>query len=70
MALLCADPMAEIFKSRQDYHRSTARLVAPVAWGIRAEDVTEDHRSKVKVVFGLLYGMTDAGLAPSPVHRR
>lgn len=64
-ALLCADPkMAEIFKSGQDYHRSTARLVAPVAWGIRAEDVTEDHRSKVKeVVFGLLYGMTDAGLA-------
>lgn len=64
-ALLCADPkMAEIFKSGQDYHRSTARLVAPIAWGITPEMVTDEHRSKVKaVVFGLLYGMTDVGLA-------
>lgn len=64
-ALLCADPkMAEIFKSGQDYHRSTAKLVAPVAWNIRPEFVTDEHRSKVKaVVFGLLYGMTDGGLA-------
>lgn len=64
-ALLCGDPkMAEIFKSGQDYHRSTAKLVAPIAWGITPEMVTDDHRSMVKaVVFGLLYGMTDGGLA-------
>jgi DNA polymerase I-like protein with 3'-5' exonuclease and polymerase domains/uracil-DNA glycosylase len=64
-ALLCADPlMAQVFKSGQDFHRSTAKLVAPLAWGIAPEMVTDDHRSMVKaVVFGLLYGMTDGGLA-------
>ena len=64
-ALLCGDEkMREIFLSGQDYHMATARLVAPVAWGITADQVTKAHRSMVKaVVFGLLYGMTDAGLA-------
>ena len=64
-ALMCADPkMAAIFKSGQDYHLAAAKIVAPVAWGINASQVTDEHRSKVKaVVFGLLYGMTDGGLA-------
>jgi DNA polymerase-1 len=64
-ALMCADPkMAAIFKSGQDYHLAAAKIVAPVAWGISPSQVTDEHRSKVKaVVFGLLYGMTDGGLA-------
>jgi DNA polymerase I-like protein with 3'-5' exonuclease and polymerase domains len=64
-ALLCGDPkMAAIFKSGQDYHLSSAKLVAPVAWGMKPEAVTKKERDKAKeVVFGLLYGMTDKGLA-------
>lgn len=64
-ALLCEDlKMLEIFLSGQDYHMATAKTVAPVAWGLTPDKVTKAHRSMVKaVVFGLLYGMTDQGLA-------
>ena len=64
-ALLCEDPaMRDIFVRGLDYHMAAAKLVAPSAWGIKPEDVTKAHRSMVKtVVFGLLYGMTDHGLA-------
>lgn len=56
--------MKQIFIDGRDYHQATAELIAPVAFGIPASDVTKDHRKKAKVVnFGLLYGMGDAGLA-------
>jgi DNA polymerase-1 len=64
-AMLSGDQkMREIFMAGEDYHQKTAELIAPVAWGIRPDQVTKDHRKKAKIVnFGLLYGMGDAGLA-------
>lgn len=56
--------MIQIFVDGVDYHHRTAELIAKVAWGIHAADVTKYHRTYAKSVnFGLLYGKTDAGLA-------
>lgn len=71
-ALMSADPlMAEIYTSTDpktgkalDYHKRTAELISVVAWGIPPDKILDEHRSKAKTVnFGLLYGMTDSGLA-------
>lgn len=71
-ALMSGDPlMAEIYTSIDpktgkpiDYHRRTAELIAPVAWGLDPSKVGEVERNMAKIVnFGLLYGMTDNGLA-------
>jgi DNA polymerase-1 len=56
--------MQEVFLSGADYHRRTAELIAPTAWGMRPEDVHKPQRSKAKIVnFGLIYGKTDRTLA-------
>lgn len=64
-AMLSEDEvMINMFKSGEDFHTSTAKLVAPVMWGIKPEDVQKEHRTAAKVFnFGLLYGMTVNGLA-------
>ena len=64
-AMLSEDPvMISMFKSGEDFHTATAKLVAPVMWGIKPEEVEKKHRTASKVFnFGLLYGMTINGLA-------
>ena len=66
-AMLSGDPeMLAIFNSGVDYHMRTAQLVSQQAWGIPAEQVTKKHRTAAKAFnFGLLYGMSDAGIAHS-----
>lgn len=63
--MLCQDPkMLEIWKSGVDYHRRTAESIAGVAWGIKPDQVTSEHRSSAKTVnFGIIYGMTVPSLA-------
>lgn len=64
-AVLSGDEaMKEIFVSGADYHQKTAEMISMIAWGLRPDQITSEHRSRAKVVnFGLLYGMSDAGLA-------
>jgi uracil-DNA glycosylase family 4 len=64
-AMLSGDPlMIQIFESGVDYHLRTAQLIAQVAWNIKPEQVTDQHRSWAKSVnFGILYGKTARTLA-------
>lgn len=64
-AMLSEDAvMRAIFEEGIDFHLRTAQLIAPIVWGIRAEDVTDEHRAHAKNFnFGLLYGMGDKALA-------
>jgi DNA polymerase-1 len=56
--------MKDIFVRGEDYHMRTAQMVSPQAWGIPPAQVTEAHRSAAKAInFGILYGMSDEGLA-------
>ncbi len=61
LAHLSADPaMVEAFRSGDDIHRRTAAEV----FGVRLEDVTADQRRQAKAVnFGIVYGISDYGLA-------
>lgn len=63
--MLSGDPvMLEMFRSGEDFHTATAKLIAPIYWGIDPSQVTKYHRSIAKAFnFGLLYGMTDGGMA-------
>jgi DNA polymerase I-like protein with 3'-5' exonuclease and polymerase domains len=62
---MSGDPeMIKIFSSGLDFHMSTAKIVARIAWNLAEEAVTEWHRQFCKTInFGLLYGKTDSGLA-------
>lgn len=66
-AMLSGDErMLDIFKSGEDYHLRCAKIISQTAWGVHPDDVLPggEYRSKAKnFVFGLLYGMTDGGLA-------
>jgi len=64
-AMLSGDEvMIEILRSGHDFHQRTAEFIAPIVWGIKAHQVTKKHRSAAKAfVFGVLYGMSDAGVA-------
>lgn len=56
--------MLEMFASGVDFHMETAKAISLAAWGIPASAVTEWHRQQAKaIIFGLLYGKTDDGLA-------
>ena len=61
LAHLSQDPtMIDGFKKNQDIHRRTASEVFGVPW----EDVTAEQRSHAKAVnFGIIYGISDFGLA-------
>jgi DNA polymerase-1 len=61
IAHLANDPgLVGAFAAGQDIHRATAARV----FGVRAEDVTHDQRSKAKMVsYGLAYGMEAYGLS-------
>lgn len=46
-----------------DIHMAVAKQVAQQVWRILPEQVTDEHRSKVKTfVFGIIYGMSDEGI--------
>lgn len=64
-AILSKDPvMAQAFIDGEDFHLRTAKLIAPIVWGITADQVQKKHRSFAKQVnFGLIFGMSDNGLA-------
>lgn len=63
-ALSGDEKMKQIFIDGKDYHQGTAELISQVAWGITPEEVEKKHRSFAKQVnFGLVFGMTDEGLA-------
>jgi uracil-DNA glycosylase family 4 len=64
-AMLSGDPlMIEIFTSGVDYHLRTAQMVAKTAWGLEADQITDEHRTAAKTInFGVLYGLGDEGLA-------
>lgn len=64
-AMLSGDSlMRTIFERGEDYHLRTAQMVSQQAWGITPEQVTDSHRSAAKAInFGVLYGMSDEGLA-------
>jgi len=52
--------LIDAFKNNRDIHKETAAKV----FGINAEDVTSEQRTKAKAVnFGILYGQTGFGLA-------
>lgn len=54
------DAMIEAFKSGEDIHRSTAAKV----YGVPMDEVTGQMRSSAKAVnFGIVYGISDFGLA-------
>ncbi len=61
MAHLSEDPtMIENFKKNLDIHAATASLI----FHIPVEEVTPDHRRKAKEInFGIIYGMSEYGLA-------
>jgi len=61
IAHLANDPgLIGAFAAGQDIHQATAARV----FGVRAEDVTHDQRSKAKMVsYGLAYGMEAYGLS-------
>ena len=64
-ALLSGDTvMAELFRSGQDFHLGTAKLVSKIAWGIAPEDVQKTHRTAAKTInFAVLYGRSVETLA-------
>jgi len=66
-AALSGDPvMREAFRSGEDFHLRTAKLVSRLAWGIEPDAVTKEHRQAAKGTnFGTLYGMGDISLAAS-----
>lgn len=61
LAHLSQDPtMMDGFKKNQDIHRRTASEVFGIPW----EEVTPEQRSHAKAVnFGIIYGISDFGLA-------
>jgi DNA polymerase-1 len=61
MAHLSQDPiLLDAFRHDEDIHRRTAAEV----FGVRPEDVTDTMRNKAKAVnFGIIYGISDYGLA-------
>lgn len=61
LAHMSADPnLIDAFKEKQDIHARTAAEV----FGVRLEDVTGEMRSRAKAVnFGIVYGISDYGLA-------
>ncbi len=61
MAHLSGDEtMIENFKKNMDIHAATAALI----FNIPVEEVTPDHRRKAKEInFGIIYGMSEYGLA-------
>jgi DNA polymerase-1 len=64
-AMLSGDPeMIAIFASGMDYHLRTAQIIAPMVWGITAEQVTKVHRTGAKEFnFGIMFGMNDESIA-------
>lgn len=64
-AMLSQDEiMLEQLKSGVDFHLATARKIARQMWKIEPDAVTKVHRDAAKtVIFGLIYGKTDSGLA-------
>jgi DNA polymerase I len=61
LAHMCEDPtLLESFRNDEDIHAATAAQV----FGVALEDVTRVQRNRAKVFnFGVLYGLTDFGLA-------
>jgi len=61
LAHVCSDPrLLAAFAADEDIHAATASEV----FGVPRSDVTSDQRRKAKEVnFGLIYGMSDFGLA-------
>lgn len=64
-AMLSGDMvMRQIFVDGHDYHQRTAELISMLKWKIEPSQVKKEHRDVAKTFnFGLLYGMTDEGLA-------
>lgn len=63
-ALSGDEAMKKVFQAGEDLHWFTAREISQVAWGIPSDQVKDEHRSFAKsVIFGLIYGKTDTGLA-------
>jgi DNA polymerase I-like protein with 3'-5' exonuclease and polymerase domains len=64
-AMLSGDPvMIQMFLSGEDFHTATAKEIAKEFWGIEPEDVRKEHRTYAKQFnFGLIYGMSDTGVA-------
>lgn len=62
--------MADLFRSGEDFHEATAKLVSKVAWGISPEEVKKPHRTMAKTInFALCVAegqlvLTDRGLVP------
>ncbi len=63
LAHLSGDPeLLEAFRTNEDVHARTARLV----FGVAKEDVTSEMRRHAKAInFGVIYGMGDAALGKS-----
>lgn len=61
MATMSKDPnMMEAFQQHEDIHRATAARV----FGVNAEEVTSEQRSRAKTVnFGIIYGISAFGLS-------
>jgi DNA polymerase-1 len=61
LAHISGDPnLIEAFRKKQDIHRRTAADI----FGIPMDQVTEEQRSSAKAVnFGIVYGISDFGLA-------
>jgi DNA polymerase-1 len=61
LAHISGDPnLIEAFRNKQDIHRRTAADI----FGIPMEQVTEEQRNSAKAVnFGIVYGISDYGLA-------
>ena len=61
LAHMSGDPnLIDAFKEKQDIHARTAAEV----FGVKLEDVTGEMRSRAKAVnFGIVYGISDYGLA-------
>lgn len=64
-AMLSQDPvMIDLLASGMDFHMETAKKICRQAWKIEPEQVEKKHRSAAKtIIFGLIYGKTDGGLA-------
>ncbi len=64
-AMLSQDPAwIAMLASGEDFHLATAREIAPIVWNLAAEAVGKPQRTGAKAFnFGLMYGMTDAGIA-------
>ena len=69
-AHIARDPvMIATFQSGMDFHLATAKMVAPLAWGVKDWDalppeLKKKYRTDSKVVnFGVHYGKTPHGLA-------